>query len=230
MRSFVDFIFPPTCLCCNVLMEDGRRKVCESCWSSIESLEQTHPLYLDTKEKLLATGFVNNLVSCYAFTKEGAFQKIAHALKYNGFESLGRELGGRLGARAREWNILFDAVVPVPLHAAKHRERSYNQSERIAEGISRTVGVDVLRRALVRTRHTQSQTTLTHQQRKENMENAFTVGPKYISQINGKSVLLVDDVITTGATISECARALLVAGAANVIAGSAALAQKDSGL
>src|SRR5512135_2530336 len=135
VSPFLDFVFPPVCISCKRLLPDGSKRVCAECWDSIERITRDHPLYLETKQKLVAAGTVDDLVSQFVFQKEGAFQHIAHSLKYDGIESVGRELGKRLGRTMLDWGIRADILVPIPLHKAKQRERGYNQAALIAAGV-----------------------------------------------------------------------------------------------
>ena len=225
VSPFLDFIYPPTCVSCKRILQDGSQKVCEECWDSIERVTRNHPLYIETREKLFADGSVSDLVSVYVFEKEGAFQHIAHALKYEGFESVGRELGKKLGMAMNTWDVHADVLVPIPLHRAKQRERGFNQAEQIACGVASVTGAEVCADAVRRIKHTQTQTQLNSDERKKNVESAFAFNSSRSKLVIGKSCLLIDDVITTGATINSCARELKKGGAFCVIAASAALAQ-----
>jgi ComF family protein len=222
-NPFIDFLYPPSCLVCHQTLDDQKQKVCISCWNSIQPLSLQHPLYLETQQKLLHEHHIDDLVSCFVFEKEGAFQHIAHALKYQEYKSLGTELGKRLGAVIQTWNIDVDVIIPVPLHKQKYRERGYNQAEYIARGISSVIHRPILNMVLQRKRYTQTQTRLSFEERRRNMQDAFEACDKII--INGKTILLVDDVITTGATTNACAKELIASGAKKIIAASAALAQ-----
>lgn len=222
--SLLDFIYPPFCLSCSDSLPDGRQRVCVRCWNAIGRSSRDLPLFLETRKKLLTSELVDDLVSCFVFEKEGPFQHIAHALKYQGYESLGLELGRRLGTVFREWELAGDMLVPIPLHRRKQRERGYNQAEQVARGVFRVTSIPVRTDLVRRTRFTQSQTTLSIEERKKNMEAAFEVVPGKENAVNGRCIVLVDDVITTGATIVACASALRDAGARRVIASSAALA------
>jgi ComF family protein len=222
---FLDFVYPPICVSCKQPLRDGSQKVCDDCWNSIDRISRVHPLYIETREKLLAGGTVSDLVSVFVFQKEGAFQHIAHALKYDGFESVGRQLGESLGITMQEWNIQADILIPIPLHKAKRRERGFNQAEQIARGVASVTGVEVCDDAIRRVKHTQTQTQLNSDERKKNMEAAFAFNLSRSKRIDGKTCVLIDDVITTGATIEACAQELMGAGASTVIAASAALAQ-----
>lgn len=220
----MDFLYPPVCISCNVLLSDGNQRVCDKCWEAVKPITKDLPLYQETKTKLLSEGHIYDLVSCFVFEKEGPFQHIIHALKYQKFESLGIELGRRIGRLMTEEQNKVDVIIPVPLHKVKQRERGYNQAELIAQGISEIINKPIITKAIQRTRNTQTQTTLNIEDRQKNMENAFAMIPAKCTSIKGKTCLLVDDVITTGATTSSCAKELFSAGATKVIAGSAALA------
>jgi ComF family protein len=223
--TILDFVYPSRCLSCHSSQLNGEKHVCSACWSSIERVTREHELYRETLGKLLASGGVSDMVSLFVFEKEGAFQHIAHALKYDGFESLGVELGRRVGQLMKDWRVETDVLIPIPLHKRKYRERGYNQAELIAKGISAVVGIPVQSDVISRAKYTQTQTQLNLEQRKENIKDAFVVRRENVAVIEGRRCALVDDVITTGATISECAGVLKSAGAARVIAVSAALAK-----
>jgi ComF family protein len=225
VTPFLDFVFPPVCVCCNELLSDSSQRVCEKCWDSIQRVTRDHPLYLETRSKLTESGVVDELVSHFVFEKEGAFQHVAHALKYGGYESVGLELGRRVGRTMNDWGITADGLIPIPLHKAKERERGYNQSDLIARGISTSTGIPVRTDLVHRRKYTQTQTQLSLEQRRVNMEDAFEIHRSSRPDVEGKTFILVDDVITTGATINSCARELKSAGASTVIAASAALAQ-----
>ena len=205
-------------------LPDGVQKVCSNCWNAIPRVTQHLPLYRETRAKLLSEGDISELISCFVFEKESPFQHIAHALKYKEYKSLGVDLGIRLGEMLNEWNFEVDILIPVPLHRIKFRERGYNQSEFIARGIASVIGKPIVLNAVRRSRHTQTQTKLNIEERRKNMEHAFELIPHSSDSLLGKKCLLVDDVITTGATTNSCAQVILSAGAAKIIAAAAALA------
>lgn len=224
-RPVVDFIYPPTCVSCGNLLTANAEHVCTTCWNSIQSVTRTHELYLETKEKLMRSGQVAEVASAFIFEKEGAFQHIAHSMKYEGIPSLGLKLGERVGEVMREWNVSADYIIPIPLHKRKLRERGYNQAEFIARGVSEASGIQYRNDLVKRRKDTQSQTTLNIEERRENVAQAFEIRAGKSPELKDKRIVVVDDVITTGATIVSCARELRAAGAASVIAVSAALAQ-----
>lgn len=224
LQPFVDFIFPPTCLVCRTVLEEEDRHLCRQCWNSIPIVTRSHRVYSETKAKLTGEGIVTDLASLFLFEKEGAFQALAHALKYEGFQSAGRMVGGALGEQMLAWGIAADFLVPVPLHKAKLRERGFNQAESIARGISDVTGWQVCD-ALKRKRYTRTQTKLNTEERKKNMEDAFDIPDRKRDVLKGRRCVIVDDVITTGATILACAAAIRESEAVSVIACSAALAE-----
>lgn len=195
------------------------------CWNAIPLVTQHLHLYQETRAKLRSGGDINDLVSCFVFEKEGSFQHIAHALKYKEYKSIGIDLGIRIGETLEEWNFEVDLLIPVPLHRIKQRERGYNQSEFIARGISSVIGKPIVLNAVCRTRHTLTQTKLTIEERRKNMEHAFELSPHSSDILFEQKCLLVDDVITTGATTNSCAQVMHLAGAAKIIAAAAALAE-----
>jgi ComF family protein len=222
LDSILDFMYPPLCLVCGRLLDNGKDHVCRECWESIQKVHTQLPLFLETRNKLLVTESVDELDSLFVFEKEGALQKIVHSLKYSGVQALGIEIGRRLGSHLSERGVRADALVPIPLHKRKLRERGYNQSELIARGCSRTMGIPVRADFVYRGKFTQTQTMFSLEERKKNMENAFACRS---SDAKGKVIILVDDVITTGSTIGSCADVLRNAGALRIIAASAALAE-----
>jgi ComF family protein len=146
-------------------------------------------------------------------------------MKYEGFEKLGIRLGRELGRAVQSAGIQADCLIPIPLHKRKFRERGYNQAELIARGVSEVTGIPVRTDIVRRWRFTETQTKLDLEQRKKNMEDAFELMPGAASFVNGTTLLIIDDVVTTGATIISCARELVDAGASGIITGSLALAQ-----
>lgn len=117
--------------------------------------------------------------------------------------------------KQEEFSKGFDCIIPVPLHLSRKRERGYNQSKILAEEISKTVSVPVTKKVLIRKKKTKDQTHLSPEERERNVRGAFVVRANSVLQ--GKKVILVDDVMTTGATLKECARVIKEAGAREVV-------------
>lgn len=198
--------------------------MCGSCYVNIKHTDGDL-LSAEFKRKFEKDKIITGFQSLYIFEKDKELQHVIHALKYNKRFLIGIYLGNLMGkfldTKILLWNI--DYILPVPLHKSKMLERGYNQSYFIAKGLSHHLKIPIGSRILKRIRYTETQTTLTKIERQQNMKNAFQViSPKKLA---GKNVLLIDDVITTGSTISECGNVLLKNGAEKVFAASAGLAE-----
>lgn len=145
------------------------------------------------------------------FTKDSLLQTLLHQLKYKGKKELGIYFGRRMAETYSAISAaeVFDTVIPLPLHTAKEKKRGYNQAAKIAEGIGELLQIPVREDLVRRKEETVSQTNKNRQERWENMEGKFSLQEE--SALYGKHVLLVDDVVTTGATLEACGAALLKA-------------------
>ena len=233
--DILDFVYPQTCPICRNPLEREEKDVCEECWRALALLPSPYCPYcrsfLENQDEI-ANHLCPNLTGSeerriLAVRSLGTFddhyQKLVHRVKYEKKIHLGRRLAQRLGDSISEDKCFSgcDVVIPVPLHRARERERGFNQSEVLAEGISLAMGIPLARDILKRKRHTKDQTYLNAQQRAENVRGAFVV--THPEKVDGRRVILVDDVMTTGATLSECARMLQEAGAAGISAATLAV-------
>ncbi|HTY12526.1 MAG TPA: ComF family protein [Bacteroidota bacterium] len=224
-----EFIFPPLCFSCNARLAETESRICSACWRSIERVGPEDETVQVLRERFSAEGSVDDFISCYYFEEQGVFQQLVHSLKYNAVTRFGAELGSHLGKAIQEHldESSIDGIIAVPLHKLKQRERGYNQSEFICKGISQTIGRPVMLSLVTRSKYTVSQTHLTAEERKQNVGGAFTIHPRKKGWISGKTLMVVDDVITTGSTIQAMAKLLKEAGAAKIIAASAGLAKLE---
>ncbi len=220
-KLFLDFLLPRFCPCCGRKLQSSEPPVCGQCLSRIKKADPER-ISSEFNRKFAHKEIITSFTSCFVFEKDKELQQIIHSLKYGRKFLLGILLGELLGQKLRRdfSGYKIDMVVPVPLHHLRKAERQFNQSYYVAKGVSKAAGLIIKGGLVKRTRYTESQTTMKISERERNVKNAFRSKRK----LHGESILLVDDVITTGATIHECGKALLDAGAGKVYAASAAIA------
>lgn len=221
--AFFDFFLPRFCVSCSTKLNLDEDVICNTCLSKIEIAAPAR-LAHEYQKKFKDHNLISDFLSLYVFEKDKELQHAIHALKYNNKFRVGVVLGKLLGSKLSKervnWQI--DFIIPIPLHQLKKAERGYNQSYYIAKGINSILQKTVNENIVRRIKYTQSQTTMNISERKENISGAFKA--KKTDKIKNKNILLVDDVITTGATISECGTILKKAGANNIYAASIAIA------
>ncbi|MFA6597787.1 MAG: ComF family protein [Ignavibacteriaceae bacterium] len=221
--AIFDFILPRFCPSCKNKLTLNEKYICDSCRNTFVYTDENLLLY-EYGRKFSESKIITDFYPLLVFEKSSSLQEIIHQIKYQKKFLLAVELGRMLGNSIVEkkpgWKI--DLILPVPLHALKKAERGFNQSFYIAKGIRQVTNFPVSQSILKRKRYTESQTKKNLIERAENMSDAFSV--RNAKEINEKNILLVDDVITTGATIRECGKILQASGAANIYAASIALA------
>lgn len=211
-EGLTHLVFPRLCAGCNKPLLPEEEVLCLNC--NVYYLPRTAYHHLPENETILRFAgrfpFVKATSLAY-FTSEGLLQHLLHELKYNDRKEIGRFLGKQFAYDLKQtgWSAGIDAIIPVPLHPDKEKLRGYNQSIIIAEGMSDVLNIPVIGDALVRVRNTESQTQKTREERINNMQEAFAI--KDTNKIKNKHLLLIDDVLTTGATLESCALALLQA-------------------
>lgn len=218
-EDLLSLLFPESCYACSGAMARGEKYICTKCNVALPYTD--YHLHGNSELNPLQRRFWGKVQIQYAFTyllftPKGRVQHMLHKLKYKGAKDLGEHLGYRYGALLtdHQYNEQFDLIVPVPLHKYKLRRRGYNQSECFAQGLSSSMLLPLNTNALIRILDTATQTKKNRLDRWQNVEQVFTV--KNQVGIKGKRVLLVDDVMTTGATLEACALSLLAAGASQV--------------
>jgi ComF family protein len=224
INGFFDFFIPRFCPACNKKLTVDEECLCNECLSSIQKADKNR-LEAEYRRKFASTGIISGFTSLFVFEKEETLQSFIHSIKYNkrflNAKYLGKLIGKNLNTQISKWDI--DYILPVPLHTLRKADRGFNQSQYIAFGIGKELGIKVKTNLLKRIRYTETQTNLTLKEREKNISDAFKAKHKRV--IENKTFLLVDDVITTGATIRECGKALLDDGAALVYACSVAIAE-----
>ena len=221
----MDFVYPPVCLICKeVIREENsqnpRGSVCPVCWNSLEIEEKPYcsecKLDLDISQTHNCSTYLDRVYSLGMFDEN--FQEMIHHFKYKGKVSAGKSLGIRLAQELKKQSVSDVAcLIPVPLHKARKRERGFNQSEIVAESLGAELNLKIEKNILSRIKNTRDQTKLSIEERKQNVAGAFQVQDKQ-KILQGQKIILVDDVITTGATLNECARVLKQAGAKEILA------------
>jgi len=215
-RAAVDLVFPPRCALCGrggpFLCEECASSLpralpprCPRCWRPtadpelcLECLEQPSPL-----EGVRST-----------FLYQGPVRELVHALKYDGQAALAEPMARLMEADLRRQAVGVDLLAPVPLSGWRERTRGYNQSTLLARELARLLRLPLAKDAMARSRHTPPQARIaTASERRRNVEGAFVCRDRGLA---GRSILIVDDVTTTGATLEACAAALKAAGAARV--------------
>ena len=206
--SFLHLLFPHICAGCGTDLLDKESMLCIRCIAGLPetnfSVHAGNPI-----EKMLWGRIpLAGATATYYFSKESLIQHLVHQFKYKGNKDLGLQLGRLLGkylVQSDRFNA--EALVPLPLFAVKEKRRGYNQATVLCDGIAEIMKIPVLKNAIIRPQHTDTQTKKGRLERWQNMEGKFVLQDE--KAIANKHLLLVDDVITTGATLEACGTELL---------------------
>lgn len=213
LQDLLDFLFPRNCACCEQVLVANEQVICTTCRNDLP-LTNSH-LSNENPVKKLFYGRVaiENALSLLIFQKKGITQHLMHSLKYKGNEEVGRLLGEWMVLQLKQtsWHSKINMVVPVPLHKKRLRERGYNQVEGFGKTIARRLKVPYNDHCLIKTRGVETQVFKNLAARFKNVEHSFRITQKQQEwkKLEGKHLLLVDDIITTGATLEICANCLL---------------------
>lgn len=196
--------FPNVCSCCSNVLFNNEEAICTKCLISLPKSFYYNNPYNALHKSLWGRIQVEFAVSHFLFKKGGKIQKLLHSIKYDNRKDVAFTIGKMIGRELQEQKGFdtVDYIFPVPLHPAKEAKRGYNQSSFICEGISSVTNVETKTDVLIRVENTSTQTKKNRYERWENMEYGFAV--KNPETLINKHVLLVDDVITTGATLEGC--------------------------
>ncbi len=224
LSAALDLALPRLCAACREPVEG--QGLCPICWSKLSFISRPYcerlgiPFVYDPGPGILSMEAIADPPAYHRARAAVRFDEISralvHALKYGDRLDLAPMMGRWLSQAGRELLTEADALVPVPLHWRRRWARRFNQSAMLAAAVSAASGVPVAVHALKRVKATAQQVGLTRSERAANVQGAFRVPPEGKAEVVGRRLALVDDVLTSGATVDGCARALLRAGAANV--------------
>jgi len=214
--DLMDFFLPVRCAACEEPLVNGEEVICLSCLIHLPLTGFEGQRGNPVEKQFWGKVPVGEAMALLHFTKGEKVQRILHKLKYGGRPEIGIKMGrwcaGRINSHSRF--AAADVIIPVPLHKMKERRRGFNQSAMFARGLSEGMGISYRPHGLVRLKNTGTQTRKSRFDRSGNVADVFMPGPDF--DVHGKSVILVDDVITTGSTLTASAMALLSAGAERI--------------
>lgn len=209
LHDFLGLFYPNLCLACGRNLPSQEELICVSCEFRLPETRFHQHRENPFTERFWGRIPLESGAAQYHFVKGGKVQRLIHRLKYDQKQEIGIYLGRRYGRQLLEspWFADIDLIVPIPLHPRKEHQRGYNQSALFARGLSEGMGKPWLANALQRYYFTETQTRKSRMERFGNVEEAFLIGRP--ETIRGRHILLVDDVITTGATLEACGGKIL---------------------
>lgn len=204
-QDVVDIIYPDLCLACDEPLNKHEKIICLKCQLSLPKTD--HVLYAENPvaKKFWGKVQVEHAMAMYHFHKSSRIQNLMHALKYKNRKDVGIRLGNLMGFHIKQYHLFEDVdyITSVPLHKDKERKRGYNQSSVIGEGLSEVLQIPFDGTLLARKKFSETQTKKSRLQRWDNVKDIFEIPDP--DKVKNKHILMVDDVITTGATLEACA-------------------------
>lgn len=209
IKSLYDLFYPELCVACKKEYIEIEKLFCLDCYTKLPFANQINHQNNEFTAHFTGKIDIEIGISLFHFVKQSAIQKVIKELKYENKPQYGILLGEMLANSTLSKNVFqdIDMIIPIPLHSKKKIKRGYNQSNQIAIGISNILSIPISTNNLIRVKNTLSQTKMNRDQRLQNIEGAFVIND--IEKLKDKHILLVDDVLTTGATLIGAGKAIL---------------------
>ncbi len=212
--DFLSILFPKCCLCCDTILVKGEDLVCSSCLYSIPTF-QTHEFQDERlSKKFYGKVMIENVWVYLEYAPHNKVQKLIYHFKYYNQLKVGEKMMKIYAPKLREKIQDIDLLIPVPIHSKKLKQRGYNQSEILTNTLSNQWEIPTSSKVLIKIKNTSSQTSKNLFDRWKNQQDVYEVHQEEV--LEGKHILLVDDVLTTGATLETCTELLLKKGALKV--------------
>jgi ComF family protein len=208
LSSVITLFFPKLCHACNTVLKDNEIDICVGCRHELPVTNYHFERPEIVKKIFYGRVQLEAATALFYFHKKGRVQQLLHHLKYQGDEDIGRVFGNWLGAELQEspYYESIDVVIPVPIHLKKLKQRGYNQATLFAQQIAKVLNVPYVDDVLLKSVNTKSQVFQSREARFQSVSHSFYA--QNLNTVDNKHILLVDDIITTGATIEACALVL----------------------
>eukprot|EP01132_Coremiostelium_polycephalum_P000040 gene40-57_t len=217
LQDLIALFFPNTCFICKKSLITTEIGCCMECLLDLPTTNYHEEMDNPVAQRLCGSVAITYAMALYHFKAGNGVQRLIHYLKYGDQPAIGELLGKLYGTqlgKKTDWGSPFTCIVPIPLHPKRLKERGYNQSDYFAKGMAEALHIPWYSECVQRIKNTKPQTGQGREGRLENLQSAFKV--VYAAYLYNQHVLLVDDMITTGATLEACARSILAAGAKEV--------------
>lgn len=210
IESLFNLLFPRSCTVCDGSLAEGEEFICSTCNSRLPRTDFHLIPNNEIEKRFWGKIEIERATSYFFYTKGSDFRKILYQLKYRHCKEIGEVMGRYLGRELLSSDFFdnIDLIIPVPLHPKREKIRGYNQSEWIAKGVSAATGIPLNTTLLIRTTNNKTQTRKSVFDRWTNVQHIFEVTRH--EELEHKHILLIDDVLTTGATLLSCATTLSV--------------------
>lgn len=208
ISDLIDILFPRTCAVCGKVLSNGEQDICINCLIDLPRIP-TYTVGNPIEKLFYGILPIQRATSYMHYTKESPYNNLIHRAKYSDRPEIGERMATTATSELIKQGFFtgIDIIIPLPLSQKKKEQRGYNQCDYIAQGISKVTGIPIDNSSVIRHIANETQTHKHREERWKNVENIFST--TNAEALNGKHILLVDDVLTTGATLTSCARAIL---------------------